>query len=235
MKIPAATLSLVLLSFAAAAQANVNYQLDSGSATIFFNNTATTETEDNWVANSFTTVAGGTQLNSITFYASALNAQEISASIYKASSLTDPTSLSLISTTTTTLTAGGGWDTISFTTPVDLAVGQIFYAALLLPQVPGNVFPFSEDTGSTVALGRSFFDVGPTPGGAYDLNNTANATVLGGNHPVIGPEEQYPGNLLLRVNADAATTTPEPGFMIPLAVGAIVLFGTTAIRRRAGA
>src|SRR5262249_60404849 len=72
--------------------------------------------------------------------------------------------------------------------------------------VPGNQFPFNEDLDNP--LGRSWFDVGPTQGGAYNVNNTTNARVFGAtNHPVVPGGVQDPGNLMLRVNA---TGTAQP-------------------------
>jgi hypothetical protein len=59
----------------------------------------------------------------------------------------------------------------------------------------------------TQALGQSFFDVALTVGGTYDLDqlpaNSANITVFGGVHPVLGNapgDVQAPGNLPLWVN-----------------------------------
>lgn len=237
MKLHSAALTLVFFSFAAAAQADVIYQLDSGSYSTRFNNSATTETEDNWVANSFQVVSGGNHLSSLTFQADTLNNQVIDAAIYEGNSVTDPSGLVLISTTSTTLTASAGWNTIFLDKPVDLATGQIFYAALLLPNVQGGLFPFYEDTGSITPSGRSFFDVGPTVSGTYDLLNTANATVLGGTHPLLGPGEQYAGNLSLRVNASQAainTDAPEPATLVMLASGLLLAGLISRKKRRPG-
>ena len=73
--------------------------------------------------------------------------------------------------------------------PGDCGSARRIYAALLMPAVLGGVLPFMSDAGLTPAvapLGHSFFDVGPTIGAAYNLDVTKNATVLGGNHPVVG-------------------------------------------------
>ena len=162
-------------------------------------------------------VSGGTRLQSISFLlAAALTNKPVTVAIYTGSSLTNPkagTGLSRIvaSTTTVSLSAAAFTaQTIPLASPVDLAVGQDFYAALLIPAVAG-LLPFTSDAGLTPAvtpLGHSFFDVGPTIGAAYNLNVTANATVLGGNHPVVA-FAQSAGNLALRVNA-----VPEPSSMI---------------------
>jgi hypothetical protein len=79
-------------------------------------------------------------------------------------------------------------------------VGQVYWAALLIRGVPGNQFPFSDDTDNP--LGRSWFDVGPTQGGPFDVMDTSNARVFGAtDHPVVPGNVQAAGNLILRVNA----------------------------------
>jgi PEP-CTERM motif len=183
-----------------------------------FNNNIGGETEDNWIANSFVVVSGGTRLQSISFLlAAALTNKQVTVAIYTGSSLTNPkagTGLSRIvaSTNTVSLSAAAFTaQTIPLASPVDLAVGQDFYAALLMPGVVGGFHPFTSDAGltpSVAPLGHSFFDVGPTISAAYNLDVTTNATVLGGNHPVVGVE-QSAGNLALRVNA-----VPEPSSLI---------------------
>jgi hypothetical protein len=100
-------------------------------------------------------------------------------------------------------------------TPVDFKAGDVFYAAALIPGVQGYApgvsngrFPFYEDDSTLspypTALGQSFYDVGLTLSGPYDVNQgSANITVLGGTHPVVGPEINDPGNLALWVHANA--------------------------------
>jgi len=210
------------LDSATPAYADFTYQVDGfppPSGNFFgFNNSAGSETEDDFVANSFQVVSGGTRLTSITFLTGftgdgspLFNNTSITAAIYTGSSLTDPNAgggLKLISTTTVSVTDPGlDFITINLAAPVNLAVGQVFYAALLIRGVTGNMFPFVEDTdasdpsGPPLPLGRSFFDVGPTIGGSYNLNNTSNLTVLGGTNPVVGSGIQSAGNLVLRVNS----------------------------------
>jgi hypothetical protein len=91
--------------------------------------------------------------------------------------------------------------TLVFDPPVDLNVGDVFYASVLIPAVDGAHFPFYNDGAMT--LGHSFFDVGPTQGAPYDLDSTANATVNGATHPVVGAGVQSAGTTHLRVNATA--------------------------------
>jgi hypothetical protein len=185
------------------------YQLDDGSSEQNFNNSQGVETEDNWVANSFQIAAGTPTLQSISFLLSQdYTNRPITALIYTGSSLTDPhagSGLTLVSETDTTFSgAAGTFVTIPFAAPLTLPVGQVYWAALLLRGVPGNEFPFNVDTDNP--LGRSWFDVGPTQGGAYNVNNTSNARVLGAvDHPVVPGGVQAAGNLMLRVNATGPT------------------------------
>jgi hypothetical protein len=214
------------------AQAQVVYKNESlpppsGSHEIF-NNSQGTETEDCWVANSFAVTAGGTRLVSITFLlGAALTNQSVTATIYTGTSLTNPqagTGLSRVVATTNTVSvtgAAGSFQTIPLASPLDLLVGQDFYAAILIRGVLGSVFPFSSDAGETppvTPLGHSFFDVGPTQGAAYNLDVTTNATLLGSTHPVVGSGVQSAGDAGIRVNA-----VPEPSSMI-LTTVAVGLF-----------
>lgn len=238
--------SLVTLCVATSfARAQVTYQVDgwppSGTTTYeIFNNSVGTETEDCWVANSFTAQAGGNRLNSLTFALGNANPSvptlslTVTATLYTGSSLTTPSGLSRIvaSTNTVNLTNAttGSLQTIPFAAPIDLPVGQIFYAAILIRGVNGSTFPFVGDLftpgPSPTNQLRSFFDVGPTQGGAYNLDNTANATRLGLNHPVLGGAAQSQENLVLRVNG---TAVPEP---TSLALAGLGLAGFTVRRWR---
>jgi hypothetical protein len=196
-----------LLVCGSTARADGVYQLDDGTAEESFNNSETTETEDNWVANSFQVTADGTRLLSISFQlGQRLTNVAVTGVIYQGFDLADPTNLVRIATVDTTVSGGPGtMATITLDTPVDLNPGDIFFAAVLIRGVAGNVFPFANDTDNP--LGQSFFDVGPNQGDPYDLDNTSNAVVLGATHSVVGDGVQSPGNLILRVNA---TTTPCP-------------------------
>jgi hypothetical protein len=102
----------------------------------------------------------------------------------------DPTAgggLTLMGQKTTTISGTPGIVTITFDNPVMLPAGQIFYAAVLMPAIPPDHFPFYLDT--HFVSSRSYFDVGLTFGGPYDINqlpdNSANITPLGGNHPIV--------------------------------------------------
>lgn len=195
-----------LMLAAPVASAQVVYQLDSGVFSERFNNSEGTETEDNWVANAFAVVQGGTELVSIDYVIGEnFTGQPVTAVIYQGVDVTDPTAgLTRLQTTDTTITGlRGDVVTITLDKPVDLNVGDVFYAALLIRGVTGDLFPFFNDT--TAPQGQSFFDVGPTQGAPYDLDFTDNATVNGGTHPVVGPGVQSPGNTAIRVNA---TDTP---------------------------
>src|SRR3982751_5680882 len=74
------------------AAAGITYQLDSGTGVYgSFNNSQGSETEDNFVANSFTVVPGGTHLTAVEFSGIGVpNGQSATAVIYSGSSLTSP-------------------------------------------------------------------------------------------------------------------------------------------------
>jgi hypothetical protein len=189
-----------------------------------FNNSLGNETEDMWVANSFTaqtTGAGsdGVITSIILPIGDTFTDQPITGLIYQGADIKDPTAgggLKLVGQKATTFTSvRGTFLTITFDDPgVSVTPGQPFYAAVLIPGVPGNKFPLFNDSATgalgmlvqTQALGRSFFDVGLTLGGPYDINqlpaNSANITVFGGVHPVLpgNPGDiQSAGNLALWV------------------------------------
>jgi len=196
-----------LMSHASVARAQVQYRWDNGAFTERFNNSEGTETEDNWVANAFQVVDGGTHIVSIEFpIGETYTDLTVDAVIYQGFDLRDPTAgggLVRLSTTETTITATqGSLVTITLDTPVDLNVDDIFYAALLVRQVDGAHFPWFND--GTIPLGYSFFDVGPAQGADYDLDQTGNATVNGGIHPVVH-FAQSPGTTLIRANATDGT------------------------------
>lgn len=189
------------------ARADVIYVYDSGVATERFNNSEGVETEDNWVANAFAVVDGGTRLLSIGYQLGEnFVDQPVTAVIYQGADISDPSAgggLVRIQTTEALVTGPRmSLATIVLDTPVDLNIGDVFYAALLIRNVTGDLFPFYND--GVGPQGHSFFDVGPAQSAAYDLDVTGNATVLGAAHPVVGLA-QSPGNLFLRVNA---TDTP---------------------------
>jgi hypothetical protein len=166
------------------------------------------DTQDNWVANSFTARSGATHIASLSLpIGAAFTNQAISALIYKGIDYTDPTigpGLTLLSQTDTTFSSVAGTIlTVKLDTPVDLNVGDNFYAAVLIPGVPPDKFPFWYDKDHVP--GQSFFDVGLTSGAPYDVNQgSANITPFGGTHPVVG-QAVPAGTLALWVNA---TTNP---------------------------
>jgi hypothetical protein len=181
------------------------YQNDWSGA---INNSAgLTDTQDNWVANSFQTRSGATHIVSVSLpIGDSFTNQPISALIYTGINYTDPTvgpGLTLLSQTDTTFTSVAGTIlTVKLDTPVDLNVGDIFYAAVLIPGVPPLKYPFYFDRNRD--LGQSFFDVGVTSGAPYDINQgSANITPFGGTHAVVG--QAIPaGTLALWVNATTA-------------------------------
>jgi hypothetical protein len=178
--------------------------LDDGSGEVRFNNSESTDTEDNWVANSFQVTPGGETLTSVSFFLGEnYSNRPVTVLIYTGSSLTNPhagSGLTRVSTTDTTVSGtAGSLVTIPLSSALTLPLGQVYWAAILMRGVPSNQFPFYDDTDAP--KGRSWFDVGPTKGGAYNVDDTTRATVFGGTHPVVGSNVQNAGNLLLRVNS----------------------------------
>jgi len=200
------------------ARAQSFYQLDWGSGP--WNMSVGNETEDNWVANSYT-ARSGTHLVSVEFpIGAAFTNQPVSVFIYQGFDLSDPTAgggLVLLGTTNTTITVtAGDLVTIPLNPPVDGKTGDIFYAAVMIPGVPSGgsgKYPWWVDTmdsaRNTTPLGRSFFDVGlgdpgSGQGGSFDVTKQiiANITPFGQVHPVLGggPNDVVePGNLSLWV------------------------------------
>jgi hypothetical protein len=211
----------LLMSSETFAHAQHLFNLDWGEA---FNNSANGEVEDNWVANSFT-ISGTDRTHIVAIILpifATFNNQPISALIYQGVDMNDPTQgLTLLQRTDTTITTTSGQIvTLTLDTPVDFNVGDIMYAAVLIPGIDppdannlSGVFPFYLDVGTGSGLGgllqtqplqQSFFDVGATMGGAWDPSQgVANITVMGGTHPVVGVA-QDPGNLALWVYGTAA-------------------------------
>ncbi len=184
------------LTWAPTARAQIVYQYDSGIYTELFNNSEGVETEDNFVGNLFTVVAGGTRLLSFDLGVGRNVAPNtpISLVIYDST-------LARVHTTETTVTgAEGSIVNLALDNPVDFNEGDSFLAAVLIRMVPGDWFPFLNDGQSP--HGFSYFDVGPQQGAPYDLDNLTNLTLLGDTHPVVGAGVQSPGDLFLRVRAD---------------------------------
>jgi hypothetical protein len=187
------------------AQAQTFHALDWSER---FNDSAgTSDVQDNWVANSYTASSNGESIISITLpIGDTFTNKPVSALIYAGFDTMDPTAgggLMLMGQKDTTFTSVQGTIlTITFDNPVTLPASQIFYAAVLIPQVPPDHFPFYND--SHYVRSQSFFDIGLTFGGMYDIHqlpdNSANITPLGGNHPIDGPGIQSAGSLALWVN-----------------------------------
>jgi hypothetical protein len=152
--------------------------------------------------------------------AAAFTNQPVQAFIYQGYDLLDPTAgggiVVLGQTNTTITTQVGDIVTIPLNPPVDVNTGDIFYAAVMIPGVPGGnsgKFPWyvaiQDATYNTTPIGHSFFDVGPGAlgsgqGGTFDITtqDVNNITPFGQVHPVLGggPTDVVdPGNLALFV------------------------------------
>jgi len=211
---------VAVLAGSGIARAQVLYRTDDGTVGESFNNSDTTEVEDNWVANSYTVIAGGTRLVSIDFTLGSFTGvpyvnHPATLAIYRGSDIHNPHAgggLVLLQSNDVMITANPGQTvTLSLGSPVDLNVGDVFYAAMLIRNVPGDQFPFNLQTVGTI-LGQGWWDVGPGTGpsrvhtGPYDLNNTSGATANGALRATFSFPAQDPGNTWLRVNG---TDTPR--------------------------
>ena len=156
------------------------YQIDDGAlrnsaGTAFgFNNSLTGETEDNWIGNVFTAVAGATQLNSVSFATfSALSSAKlpspfVTAALYLGS---PATGLTLVPSSVKTVPLNAAalqMVTVPFALPQTLTSGQVFTAALLIDNVPTNVFPFISTAIGTNT--NSYYDVSSPPGNVNTYN-----------------------------------------------------------------
>jgi hypothetical protein len=206
-KVLGACAALLFAHTFAHGQAFPTYQLDW---TAPFNNSATgADTEDNWVANSFTALSDATKIVSVSLpIVYSFTEQPITALIYQGFDLMDPTAgggLMLMAQQDATFSHTPGTFsivTVTFDNPVTFNPGDIFYAAVLIRDVPPDKYPFLLN--GTSLRGQSFFDVGLTLGGSYDINQlpaySANVTPLGGVHPVLGGGIQDAGTLTLWAN-----------------------------------
>ncbi len=192
-----------------------NFQIDNNLVFQGFNNSFGTEVEDNWVANVFTTNLA-TQLNSISLTVnSALNSTNLPSPFITAALYTGSpgTGLTLVpgSVNTVALNATSGQlVTVPFAVPQNMSAGQTFTAALLIKNVPGNVFPFQMASSGTNT--NSYWDVSSPIGSVntFDLVAPHSPTLNGLNYPSNGPVNAN-GTTVIRVNAtvpvSAATLT----------------------------
>jgi hypothetical protein len=199
------TIAIVALGFTATlAHGQIFHALDWSER--FNNSASTSDTQDCWVANSYSSTNGESVLSITLPIGDSFTNQPITALIYQGFDLMDPTAgggLVLMAQKSTTLSGTPGIVTITFDTPVTIPATGIYYAAVLLPAVAPNKYPFYND--ANYVRSRSFFDTGLTFGGPYDINqlpdNSANITPLGGSHPIVGPGIQSAGTLALWVSS----------------------------------
>jgi autotransporter-associated beta strand protein len=195
------------------------YQIDNGTTAVGFNNTLFSESEDNWVGNVFTAVAGSTVLSSISFQTySALNATTLPSPFVTAALYTGApgAGLTLVRSSVCTLplnVAAGTFVTVPFATPQTLSAGQVFTAALLIDNVPNTTFPFELDNSGSNA--NSYYDISAPSGNVntYRLRAPNGPTLNGVNYGATG-SSNAPGYLdrtILRVNRVPAALTVTGG------------------------
>lgn len=206
------------LALCGRAGAQFIYQHDNGSARTYFNNSIDSKSQDNWVAKAFGAVEGGTRIKSLLFRAGAsyvtgqpqgLNASTmpnayVTAALYL---VTKESELVLMTSSVNTIPLNAttdSWVEVPLATPQYLRPGQIFAIALLIRDVPANVYPFTEDTSNDGS--NSYWDIGSPPGSifTYNLAKPNHLVKNGDTYPGFpaGTTNAYPGKTLLRCNAD---------------------------------
>ena len=203
------------------------YQIDDGvldPSVPGFNDTLGDETtpslaEDNWNGNVFTAQAGGTQLQSVSFYAgpngvtpgvSFTNPSPVTVALYTGAPGAGLTLVaSSVYTTAALNPAPDSWVTVPFASLQNIPAGQVFTAVVYIPDQPDTAGPWTLDN-SGVSTG-SYFDVDSPPGnvGSYNLAAPNSPTLNGASWESTGDSDIVPGVTLLRVNetTPAATLT----------------------------
>ena len=216
-----------------------NGQFVSGGFVTGFNNTLGTETtsnqaEDNWVGNVFTARAGANFLTSISWLpgfnenGGALPTLSVTAAAVHRHPGAGLTLVAGSVNTVTLSTTPGTFVDVPFAARQFVATGQVFTAALLIDNVPNNIFPFILDT-SGISTG-SYYDVSSPVGSvnSYNLASPNFPTLNGTTYPgqPSGATNTSPGHTVLRVNA-----VPEPASLTLLGLGAVSLIGYRWRRR----
>ena len=199
--------------------ATTTYQLDNGTVSTALNAADGTEPLDSWFANEFTVQTNGSVITSVA-YALLTSSPSYVADvvIYKQTALEGFTR---IYTQAFTPLAGTNtaytFQSISLTTPVQLAVGDNFLVAIFMQNVialaPNDKYPMTLDS-SGVATG-SFWD--RSAPGTFNLDNLTGAVPI--NQNIAGGSwNPGPGHLIIR----AFSTVPEPSV---LALGSLAAVG----------
>lgn len=204
------------------------YQIDDGTpdpnAPFFNDSLFGPEPADDWVGNVFTATAGGTQLQSVSFYTdyTALNSGSLPSPYATAALYTGAPgqNLTLVpgSVNSITLNANAGtWITVPFAALQNIPAGDLFTAVILVHDVPGNIYLFTEDNSGSDA--NSYFDVNSpydtngTYVNTYNLASPNYPTLNGDNYDNTGGSNAFQETTFLRVNyaTPAATLTVTGG------------------------
>ncbi len=99
--------------------------------------------------------------------------------------------------------------TVPFAAPQNLSAGQVFTAAILIDDVPGNVYPFALDSSNSNT--NSYWDISNPPSNVntYNLADPNGPVLNGASYDSSGDTNLgYPGTSILRVNAATPVAAP---------------------------
>jgi hypothetical protein len=214
--------------------ATVLYQLDNGMVAYPINAADGTETLDSWFANEFTAQANANILVSMNFFlSSASPSYPADVVIYKQTGPENsPSGFTRIYTQPFTPMAGtplgNTVQSISFTTPVPLNVGDNFLVAVFMRGVvalpPNDKYPWELDTSGN-ATGTFWARSAP---GTFNLDDLSGAVPINQNIAG-GVWNPGAGHLMIRAYG---TAVPEPSV---LALGGLAVAGVALARCRRAA
>ena len=179
-------------------------------------------TEDNWAANSYRAIAASNVITGLRFRSTGWGSGlPVTPLLYAGNNLHDPNAgLTLVAQGPTISLTATNWEfqNVAFSAPVEIPAGQIFYAALFIPQVPLDQYPWFANAGSLIDAHVSWMaSGGPEWGDPLDYTNIlANDWGTHGNPGVYNPGDYWESPNL----AIEAVAVPEPSSLALMALSA---------------